>query len=229
MDENRNSSVEPAVFDVDPLPNRLHDGSTVLVATPKNPSQSAVCLHILCAQGTAKDSADVVTTTESAEETIEIYQTLKQRTGGPSIGIVDTVSKHQSLLALYDETHVVFTPSPGDLERLTVALSDLADSLPVTTGAHHLVIRSLTPILNSSSPARVSAVLDQILASRSEPGLSLFGIDYTAHDEEKMAAMAGLVDGLLWVTQPSSNRLAFDYQPTQSRHHRFARDGDSDE
>jgi len=229
MGGNANSTVEIEALQVDSLPDSLSGGSTVLVATTGDPSQSAVCLRILCAQGAGEDTAFVVTTTESADRTIAVYDRLGGETGHPSIGIVDTVSEQQSVSALYGETHVVFTPSPGDLERLVMALSDLSDSSAPSSGARHLVIRSLTPILESSSPTRVSAVLERITGLRSETGLGLLGIDYTAHDEETMAAIADLVDGVLWVTQPSSDRLAFDYQPTGGRHSRFVPADDADD
>ncbi|WP_336331023.1 DUF7504 family protein [Haloarcula sp. CGMCC 1.2071] len=229
MDENANSTVETEALQVDPLPDSLSGGATVLVATTGDPSQYAVCLRILCAQGTEEDTAFVVTTTESADRTIAVYDRLGGETGRPSISIVDTVSEQQSVSALYGETHVVFTPSPSDLERLVMALSDLSDSSAPSNGAHHLVIRSLTPILKASSITRVSTVLERITGLRSESGLCLLGIDYTAHDEETMAAIAALVDGVLWVTQPSPARLAFDYQPTRGRHSRSILDGGPDD
>lgn len=229
MDGNSDSTVEIEALQVDPLPDSLSGGPTVLVATTGDPSQYAVCLRILCAQGTGEDTAVVVTTTESADRTIAVYDRLGGENGRPSIGIVDTVSEQQSVSALYGETHVIFTPSPGDLERLVMALSDLSDSSVPNSGIRHLVIRSLTPILKASSATRVRTVLERITGLRSESGLCLLGIDYTAHDEETMTAIATLVDGVLWVTQPSPDRLAFDYQPTRGRHSRSVLDGSTDD
>ncbi|MFC7116652.1 hypothetical protein ACFQH2_19235 [Natronoarchaeum sp. GCM10025703] len=229
MDGNSDSTVEIEALQVDPLPNSLSGGSTVLVATTGDPSQYAVCLRILCMQGTEEDTAFVVTTTESADRTIAVYDRLGGETGRPSISIVDTVSEQQSVSALYGESHVVFTPSPGDLERLVMALSDLSDSSAPSNGAHHLVIRSLTPILKASSATRVSTVLERITGLRSESGLCLLGIDYTAHDEETIAAIAPLVDGVLWVNQPLPDRLSFDYQPTRGRHSRSVLGGGTDD
>lgn len=218
MDGNSDSTVEIEALQVDPFPESLSGGSTVLVASAGDPSRYAVSLRILCSHGTAGDTALVVTTTESADQTIAVYDGLEVATGRPSIGIVDTVSEQQSVSALYGETHVVFTPTPGDLERLILALSDLSDSTAPTSRSRHFVIRSLTPILAASSPARVRTVLERITGLCSETGLALIGIDYTDHDEETMSAIADLVDGVLWVTQPSPDRLAFDYQPRRRRH-----------
>lgn len=226
MDGNSDSTVEAEALQVDPFPESLSGGSTVLVASAGDPSHYAVSLRILCTNGTAEDTAFVITTTESADQSIEIYESLDAETGRPSLGIVDTMSEQQSVSALYGETPVMFTPSPGDLERLVLALSDLSDTIP-TSGVRHLVIRSLTPILAASSATRVSTVLERITGLRSETGLGLLGIDYTAHDEETMTALADVVDGVLWVTQPSSNRLAFEYQPTRSRYSRSILGGDA--
>jgi hypothetical protein len=225
MDGNANRTVEGETLQVDPFPDSLSGGSTVLVATAGDPSRPAVGLRILSSQGTAEDTAFVVTTTESADRTIAVYDRLGGDTGRPSISIVDTGSAQQSVSALYGETRVVYTPSPGDLERLVMALSDLADSSAPSDGARHLVIRSLTPILEASSTTRVRTVLERITGLRSESGLCLLGIDYTAHDEETMGVIVELVDGVLWVTQPSPDRLAFDYQAERVRQNRSVLDG----
>ncbi|MEF8841281.1 MAG: hypothetical protein V5A62_06590 [Haloarculaceae archaeon] len=226
MDGNSDGIIDTEALRVDPLPEGLGDGSTVLVAVAGDPSRYAVSLRVLVAQGTTGDTGLVVTTTESADRTIAVYTSLESETEWPSIGIVDTTSEQQFLSALYGETPVVFTPSPGDLERLVLALSDLCDNTMPTSGARHLLVRSLTPILDTSPTSRVGAVIERISGLRSESGLCLLGIDYTAHDQETMTAIADLVDGVLWVTHPSSDRLAFDYQPTRGRHSRSGVGGD---
>ena len=226
MVETPDSTPDGEPLQVDPLPESLRDGATVLVASTGDPARDAVTLHLLRSEGSTEDTAFVVTTTESADRTVAIYDRLEGE-GRPSLGLVDTTSEQQSVSALYGETPVVFTPSSGDLERLVLALSDLSDTVPPSAGRRHLVIRSLTPIVESSSPARVSAVLERIVGLRSETGLSLVGIDYTAHDEETMAGLSELVDGVLWVAQPSPGRLVFDYQATGGRHDRFVPGGEA--
>ncbi|RBI60119.1 hypothetical protein DMJ13_20965 [halophilic archaeon] len=204
---------------VDSLPDSLTAGSTVLVACTDDPSLYAVGLHILCQSGQADDTAFIVTTAEGISKTIETYEHLCPDAEQPSLGVVDTSSKQQSVSAFYNETPAVFTPSPGDLERLVLALGNLFENYPLSTGAQHLLVRSLTPILDASSTDRVCTVMEQIAGMRSETGLCLLGVDYTAHDEETITAIGKHVDGVLWATESASNRLEFEYQPTKYRKH----------
>lgn len=220
MDENTGSTVDPKTLEIDPLPDGLRDGSTVLVASTDGPATYAVCLRILCRYGTASDTVCVVTTTESADRTIETYTGLEEPTDQPSLRIVDTTSEQQSVSALYGETPVVFTPSSGDIERLVLALSELSDNSSLSNGTRHFVIRSLTPVLESAPTSHVCSVLERITGLRSETGLCLVGLEYTAHDEETIQAVATHVDGILWVTHPSPDRLDFEYQPTGGRYGR---------
>lgn len=229
MSESSNTSVVPAALHLENLPDSLSGGSTVPVANAVDPAQVAISLRILCARGTAADTAFVVTTTDSAEQTIETYGQLGTETTRPSLRIVDTASVQQSVSALYGEPPVVFTPSPGDLERLVLALSDLSEHSTPSSGARHLVVRSLTPILESAPTARVCTVLERITGLRSETGLCLLGLDYTTHDEETMAAVGNCVDGVLWVTRPSRDRLTFEYRPSNGRYSRSVIGGGTDD
>lgn len=218
MNSRSDSTEVEETLQIDGLPDGLTSGSTVLVASASNPSRNAVCLQLLRAHGAAEDTALVVTTTESADRTIERFNDTDSEITRPTLGIVDTASEQQSVSALHGETPVVFTPSPGDLERLVLALSDLSGTRPPSNGARHLVVRSLTPILAGASTAGVRTVLERITGLRSEIGLCLVGIDYTAHDEETMTSIADQMDGILWVTRPDPDRLAFDYRATRGQH-----------
>lgn len=211
----------------DSIPESLSAGSTVLVASAGDPSQHAVGLRVLRQSGGADDTALVVTTTESADRTVETYERLPPAGERTSLGIVDTTSEHQSVSALYGETPAVFTPSPGDLERLVMALSEISGSTPPSNGARHLVFRSLTPILETTSTDRVCRVLERTMGLQSPAGLCLFGLDYTAHDEETMARVTELVDGVLWVTRSSEDRLEFEYRPAKGRYTRSMASGET--
>lgn len=218
MDEYATDPVDHESLQVDDFPDRFAEGATVLVASAGDPSRYAIGLRALCAYGTADETAIVVTTTESVDRTIETLENLCGDANRPSLGVVDTTSEGQSISALYGETPVVFVPAPGDLERLVLALSDLAGNTVSPHGTRHFVVRSLTPILETTATARVCSVLERTMGLRSRTGLGLLGIDYTAHDEATMDAVAEQVDGVLWVTRPSADRIAFDYRPTRGHH-----------
>lgn len=199
----------------------------MLIASAGDPAQHAIVLRALCQHSTAADSALVVTTTESAAQTIDTYETLCSKADRPALGVVDTLSEHQSISALYDEIPVIFIPSPGDLERLVIALSDLARNVSAGNRTRHLGIQSLTPILETTSTSRVCTVLDRIAELRSETGLCLLGLDYTAHDQETMTKLTEHVDGIIWAER-IADRIKFDYQPVR-QHQAPATDGDTDD
>ncbi|QZP39551.1 DUF7504 family protein [Halobaculum magnesiiphilum] len=202
---------------LDSFPESLSEGSTVIIASPGSPTENAVGLRILSQEGGPADTALVVTTTESVARTENRYKQLTTDLGGPALRIVDTVSEGQSLSAPYRETPVVFTPSAGDLERLVMALSELSQDPNGSHERRHLLIRSLTPILATASTDRVSRVLDRISGLRTRTGLSLFGLDYTAHDEDTLSALAEHADGILWVSSSTPEEISFEYESTDGR------------
>lgn len=226
MNDVQESFTERTDFRVDDLPGRLSGGSTVLVASTTDPSQYAVGLHLLSQYGASTDTAVTVTTTESVDRTVETYDRLGSDDDRPPLGIVDTTSEQQSVSALYDETPVVFTPAPGDVERLVVALSELTEQTAPASGERHLVVRSLTPILDAAPTPLVCRVLERITGLRSDGGLCLLGLDRSAHDGETMAAVAEQVDGVLRVTQAGPDRLEFAQRPGKNRYGHSAADGD---
>lgn len=204
-------------LDGDGLPETLASGQTLLVACPDAPAPYAVDLRALCTYGSADDTSLVVTTTESAERTIETYERLCPAADRGSLKLVDTTSE-QYLTAVYDETPVICTPSPDDLERLVIGLSDLTEENPPAGSSRHLVVRSLTPLLESTSTDRVCTVLDRITGLRSEDGFCFLGIDYTAHDRATLNAVSEQVDGVLWATRSSAEGLDVEYRPSVGRY-----------
>lgn len=220
MNENSESPGSQNTSVTDVFSDSLTTGVTVLVATIGDPSDHALGLRALSQYGTAEDTALVVTTGESSEQIIEGYDRLCSTSDRPSLGLVDTVSTHQSVSAVFNETPVVFTPSPSDLERLVMALSELSGPDPPQSGARHLVIRSLTPVLETAQIDKVCRVLERITGLRSETGFCLIGLDYAAHDEEVVSAISKYVDGILWVTQKSADTVEAEYQPSRGRYDR---------
>lgn len=193
------------------FPDTMGNGSTVLVAGTVDPSTYALGLRALCQYGRGAESAFVVTTTASADRTCADYEALSSG-DAPSLGLVDTTSRKQYVTAFYGNSPTVFTPSSADLEQIVVALSELAGGRLPAAESRHLVVRSLTPVLDYSSSTRVGSVLQRITGLRTGNGIGFFGLRYTEHDEETVAVLAQHVDGILWVTRGPDHELDFDYQ-----------------
>lgn len=199
------------------LPGTLTDGATVLVVGAFDPSEHALCLRLLARYGRSADTALVVTTLASADETIETWNGVSVEGDRPAIGIVDTTSEEQSVAATYGGVPTFFTPSSGDLERIVMALSELSGASPPTTGSRHLVFRSLTPIVREAPTERVCRVLERIGGLRTGTGLGLFGVDVSAHDRETLTALADVVDGVVWVDRTEDGRFETEYTPKPGR------------
>lgn len=200
------------------LPNTLADGCTLLVACPGNPAHSAFGLQALAHRVAEDDTVVLVTTTESATRTVETYEHYASDAPDANLGVVDTASEVQSLDAVYGEVPTIFTPAPGDLERLTIALSDLTDAPLAPDTDRHLVVRSLTPILESTPTERVRTVLERITGLRTDGGVCLLGVDYTAHDRSTLDDIATSTDGVVWLSRSTPDRLDVEYEPTVDRY-----------
>lgn len=214
MGEATDAAVDPGAVQVDPLPDAFARGTTVLLAGAGDPARYALALRALRRRGTAAEPALVVTTTESAEATLDAYAALQD--GGPSLALADAASSEQYVTARYDETPTAFVPSPGDLERLVVSLSELSGTRPPAGGTRHFAVRSLTPVLRSAPTGRVCTVLERITGLRSGSGVGVFGVDYTAHDENTIAALSDRVDAVLRAEWRAEDRLAFEFDPASS-------------
>lgn len=203
---------------IDDFPTGIGSGTTILIAGTVDPTTHALGLRALHQFSDPEDAAVLVTTTESADRTLATYDAMQTDSEQQSLGIVDTTSEQQYITALYDETPVVFVPSPGDLERLVLALSDIEGNRLQSGGTRHLVFRSLTPVLQNAPVRRVRSMLDRISGLRTGNGLTVLGVDYTAHDEETMTALTDAVDGVLWVTLTAGDQLEFEFQPARGHH-----------
>ncbi|AGB17088.1 hypothetical protein Halru_2506 [Halovivax ruber XH-70] len=211
MNESLTTPTDADSVSIPPFPDAVTGGSTVLVAGTMDPSTYSLGLRTLCQYGRPDDAALAVTSTESAEQTTTSYDSICDG-DGPSLGLVDTQSERQYLSSLYGPTPTVFTPSTADLERVVIALSELTQTAIPSTDSRHLVVRSVTPFLEHAATDRVCNVLQRIEGVRTGDGIGYVGIQYTEHDEETVASLAKLVDGILWVTHGSADELVFEYQ-----------------
>lgn len=217
MDDTRESSTgcddEPDVV----FPETLAGGSAVLVAGTTDPTARGLCLRSLCRYGGPTDAALVVSTTEGAAETRRRFETAGPTADRESLAVVDTVSRRQYLPSIYTEEPTVYTTSPGDLERIVLALSDLTHGDRPPTEPRHLVVRSLTPMLAAAPVERVRPVIERITGLRSDDGFGFFGIDFTAHDGKTMAELVECVDGVLWFQTTADGTVEFELRSTRGQ------------
>lgn len=198
----------PEVF-----PDAIADGST-LVCCGFDPTKHALGLRALRRFGAAGDSAVVVTTERGVEATVADYTELDDG-GSPAISVVDMVSEGQSIEATYGDVPTIFTPSVGDTERLVIALSELTSPTPIETD-RHLLVRSLSPILETAAADQVGDVVERISGLRTQGGLALFGLDYTRHSERTVTQIASSVDRVLWVSRGADGAFSADLRSTRA-------------
>lgn len=228
MNDTFDSASAQEALQIDTFPDGLVAGSTVLLAGDVDPVTYAVGLRALCHYGHSDESALVVTTTESANQTLTSYNTVCSDSDRPFLSFADTASTHQYINNVYGEPPTVQIPSPGDLERLMVALSDLAQNSSAQNNTRHLLVRSLTPLLESAPSTRVWAVLEQITGLQTETGLSFLGVDAAAHSEKTMIELTDRVDGVLWITRTSGNHIKFELRARSGHHRRSLLEGDKE-
>lgn len=217
MTGHSESPLDPETVQIEAFPEGLPPKSTVLIAGSDEPAMYAIGLQALAQYGHAEDRGLVVTTTRSAATSLDTYTTVCPESDQPSLAFVDTVSEHQYVSAPYRDTPVVFVPSPTDLERIVMALSELTEHRPSLEGSRYFLTRSLTPLLTATSTARVCTILDRITGLQST-GRCFLGLDYTAHDEETITTLIERVDGVLWITGSAEEPLDCEYRPANGRH-----------
>lgn len=201
----------------DPSMLGLPPDSTILITSPGSPARHGIGLRTLCQNGRSDDTALVVTTLTGSDEILHAYDGLCNEASRPSLRLVDTTADYPSGRRSYKERPVVFVPGAGDIERIVVALSDLTDARSKAGSTRHLVVDSLTPVLQTAPTGSVCRMIERVAGIRAGGGYCLFGLDYTAHSAETMAAVTDHVDGILWVTQ-SDETIALEYRPARGRH-----------
>lgn len=191
--------------------------TTILVAGTADPTDRALGLRLLSHAGTPDDTAIVVATTEGRDAVVGHTRNAETANAAPSLAVVDTVSEDQYLTPPYEDVPTVYMPSADDLERVVIGISDLTGAVVPSTGTRHFVVRSLTPMIEGATSERVCRLLERIKGLRVGGGLGIFGVDFTAHDEETMEELTAVVDHLLWVSEDADGQLQFELRSAGPR------------
>ncbi|NUB93530.1 hypothetical protein HT576_21300 [Haloterrigena sp. SYSU A121-1] len=207
---------EACAVDFEGIPDAIPDDSTICIAKPAPLTEYAIPLRITDRYTADNDCRVIVTSLVSAEETIQQQQSLTH-SAVSRIGVVDTRADGY-LESLYQENPTISLPQPGELSQLAIAARDLHEALSTSCSKPHVILRSLTPILDAEPLERVTNVLERLIRQQSSSSsLTVFSIDYTEHDEATMAALEALADGIVWVEQTGERPLRFDYRRVRPR------------
>ncbi|WP_152423384.1 DUF7504 family protein [Haloterrigena salina] len=210
-----NTRTNEALIDLEGIPETVPDGAALCIAKPAPLTEYALPLHITNQYADGEDCRIIITSSITAEETIRQEQQVVA-TADRRLGIIDTTAD-EHLEALYQENPIISIPRSGDLTQVTLALWDLEESFSKTYPKTHVILRSLTPILNDSSIEGVRNVLETVIEhQRSRSCLTVFSVEYTEHSEPTMAALEILVDGVVWVEQTANDEHQLDYHRTRN-------------
>lgn len=203
-------------LDVSELPARLTAGTVLLVIETSEPPVASPSLHVLDKYTGPEDAGIIVTTTDSADRTVDTVTALAGDDPTPALGVVDTVSRGQYLTAFHRPIPTVFTPTPADLARVGVAIDNLAAQLS-PPGATHLVVRSATSFFGEDDPSTVLRGIERTFGAWPEEGIVVLGADYTVVDEQTLGDLTALADGVVRVavTEAGEYRLRYHGQSSQ--------------
>ncbi|PSQ46958.1 hypothetical protein BRD15_07975 [Halobacteriales archaeon SW_6_65_15] len=190
----------------------LRAGQTLLIAESGDLRRHAVDLRLLAARSDPAEGAAFVTTETGSKATLEAYESLDAEESSAVLGVVDAVSHDQNLPASYRETPVSHVAGPHDLARLSVAVGDLLGSSEREDRRRHLVVQSLTPLLETSDSDVVERFIRRTTHSAFVDGFSILRLDFTAHDERTLKRVRNLADVLLWVEESPDGALDFEVE-----------------
>ncbi len=198
---------------IESLPETRPQNGVTLIAGTDRTALDRVGLQLLVRYGAVGDGAVVVTTRPDAKTTIEDYAAV-DGSQKPDIAIIDTTSTEQNLPATYGAVPTAFTPAPTDLERTGMALVELSDQLSEGHRPVHLLVHSVSDILDDTNLERVLKLFGQTAKREgSISGQVFLSIDYADHDGETLDRLNAVADGVVWVEQDEDG-VRFTYEGT---------------
>lgn len=202
---------EDSCIEFEGEPGKIPDSSAICIAKPAPLVEYAIPLHVTNRYTDRDDCRIIVTSSVSAEETIRQQQAITP-SASSRLGVVDATAD-EYLASLYQKNPTISLPRPGELSQLALSVWELHEALSMSCSKTHVILRSLTPILEEEPLERVTNVLERLMEQqRSNSSLTVFSIEYTEHDEATMAVLEELVNGIFWIEQTGQQGLRLDYQ-----------------
>lgn len=198
---------DPASTD---LPATLPDGSSILLATPSGLSEGGLALSVSERYADPGDCRLVLTTEDDAERAIAGHRELVDETGG-RLAVVDASESHDPS-APFQEYPTVSLPNPSELTRIVLAMQQLESTLSAECETINVVVQSLSPVIEGSRLEHVSRVVDQLVdRQHATGGTAVFGLEYTRHDADVIAALRDAVDAVIWA-EAGDTGPSFEFQ-----------------
>ncbi len=193
----------------DVLPDTdIEPGSNLLISGPPMAGKQDVAFEILAHGTQAGEGAIIVTTTDSARETLREYSALANTGDDAPIGVVDCVSQQQGA-ETEDTDRIRFASSPVDMTGIGIQLSELLEEFYQHRGIqqNRVLLHSISTLLMYSDLQTVFRFL-HVFTGRitSADALGVYVIDPTTHDEQEMNTLKQLFDGVLTVTEDNGQR-----------------------
>lgn len=176
-------------------------GTNLLVSGPPMGGKETVAYRIL-AHGLERDEGVViVSTTDSAEKTIQSLADVAGTVDTLPVGVVDCVTQQQGAETT-DTRQIKYASSPVDMTGIGIQLSELLEEFYERQGLQNnrVLLQSISTLLMYSDLQTVFRFL-HVFTGRiaSVDGLGLYTIDPTTHDEQEMNTLKQLFDGVITV------------------------------
>lgn len=198
---------------IESLPESLQDDHLTIVAGTDGSALTQVGMRLLIRYADASDGAILLTTTMDAETGIDEY-TSAGDPSNPDIAVIDTISTDQNLPSVYRSIPTVFTPAPGDVERTAMAISELTAQLNGDRRPIHLLVDSLSDIVEEVG---VDSAL-KLLRQSTGPDAPISGhtfttVRYNTHSMSTVDDLTALSDSVVWVENTECGR-ELSYRPS---------------
>ena len=181
--------------------NAVDPGTNLLVSGPPMGGKEEVAYRILAHGLEHNEGVVIVSTTDSAEKTIQSLSDIVGPVDDRPVGVVDCVTQQQGADA-QNTRQVKYASSPVDMTGIGIQLSELLEDFYERQGLkeNRVLLQSISTLLMYSDLQTVFRFL-HVFTGRisSVDGLGLYTIDPTTHDDQEMNTLKQLFDGVITV------------------------------
>ena len=176
-------------------------GTNVLISGPPMAGKEAIAYRILAHGLENGEGVVIVSTTDSADKTVESLADIVGDIDDLPVGVVDCVTQQQGADTQNTRT-VKYASSPVDMTGIGIQLSELLEDFYERRGlqSNRVLLQSISTLLMYSDLQTVFRFL-HVFTGRiaSVGGLGLYTIDPTTHDDQEMNTLKQLFDGVIAV------------------------------